>query len=191
MPQWGGRFLRYFSKKKRMAIPAPSRGSEVSPRDEPLLSGEFLSTRPLLRSANLEVTERGDLVPRSGDLSGYPSQESPLWDHRATGSSPVGGEADNRGGGGALCRLESWLLGEGVSVKLLAKNGRWRVGRSWLCTLSQSPKPEGSWRVYRPRNARGRVIRDASLRVTEEQTLVVAAGDDVMGNSASAGQTTV
>ncbi|CAM9929813.1 unnamed protein product, partial [Scytosiphon promiscuus] len=102
--------------------------------------------------------------------------------HRATGSS--GGDPN----GGLGCALQSFweTLGsssrEDVPVHLTVKNGRWRVGRSALCTLGQSPKPAGSWRRHLPWDARGQAIKAASLEL-RDGTLVVASGEDIFWSS--------
>lgn len=142
-----------------------------------MLVGQFLSTMPLLDSANVEVTDVGDLVFRKGDLPAFPTEDSPLWAYRAVGSA--GGGAN----GGALCALVSRL---GVPVQLSVKNGRWRVGRGALCKMGQSPKPAGSWRTHLPGDARGKAMKEASLQIRDGHTLVVASGDEVFWSSAPA-----
>ena len=151
------------------------RGDALSPGDEPVRVSQFLSTLPRLDSANLEVTDIGDLVLRKGDLPAFPTQDAPIWAHRATGST--GGKAN----GGTVCALMARL---GVPVGLSVKNGRWRVGRGILCNMGRSPAPEGSWRVYVPFSARGQAIKNASLRIGDDgRTLVVASGDEVLWSS--------
>lgn len=140
-----------------------------------MVAGQFLSTLPLLDSANVEVTDIGDLVFRKGDLPAFPTEDPALWAHREIGS------AWGKANGGPMCAIMTRL---GVPVKLTVKNGRWRVGRGVLCNMAQSPKPSGSWRVHLPWNARGQVIKDASLQIKDGQTLVVASGDEVFWSSA-------
>ncbi|CAN0068913.1 unnamed protein product [Ectocarpus sp. 12 AP-2014] len=125
-----------------MFAPTPAfRCDSLGVDDYPLIPGQFLSTAPVVESANLEVTEVGDLILRQGDIPAYPTNPKPLWAHRVTGS--VGGTAN----GGLGCALEAWWEratngGEDmdVPVHLAVKNGRWRVGRGWMCTLGRSPR---------------------------------------------------
>ena len=150
-------------------------GNALSPRDDPLLVGQFLSTLPLVDSANVEVTDVGDIIFRKGDLPAFPTEDSPVWAHRVTGTT--GGRAN----GGAMCALMSRL---GFQVELSVKNGQWRVGRGLLCNMGQSPRPEGSWWAHVPFNARGNAIRNASFRIEDDgQTLVVASGDVILWSS--------
>lgn len=155
----------------------------MSAADYPLKPGQFMSTLPVTDSANLEVTEIGDIVLRSGDLPAYPTDEPALWSHRATGS--IGGKAN--GGLGCVLELLWERLANGKSddipVHLSVKNGRWRVGRGPLCTMGQSPKPAGAWRVHLPWDSRGKVIKAASLQLLEDNTLVLASGGEVLWSS--------
>lgn len=126
-----------------------------------------------MNSANVEVTEVGDVVFRKGDLPAFPTEDSPVWSHRAVDS------------GGPMCGLMSRL---GVPVKMTVKNGRWRVGRGALCKMTQSPKPAGSWHTYVPLSARGKAIRNASLQIRDDQTFVVASGDELFWSAVPAEQ---
>ncbi|CAM9917675.1 unnamed protein product [Ectocarpus sp. 12 AP-2014] len=147
--------------------PTPAfRGDSISVDDYPLIPGQFLSTAPVVDSANLEVTEVGDLILRQGDLPAYPTDDTPLWAHRVTGS--VAGTAN----GGLGCAVESWWeratnggQDMGVPVHLAVKNGRWRVGRGWMCTLGRSPRPVGGWRVHLPWDSHGKALKAASLQL--------------------------
>ncbi|CAM9527142.1 unnamed protein product [Ectocarpus sp. 12 AP-2014] len=70
--------------------PTPAfRGDSLGVDDYPLIPGQFLSTAPAVESANLEVTEVGDLILRQGDIPAYPTDHKPLWAHRVTGSVGV------------------------------------------------------------------------------------------------------
>ncbi|CAM9969723.1 unnamed protein product, partial [Pylaiella littoralis] len=166
------------------AEPLPAfRGNKLSSEHFPLRPGQFLSTLPLAESANLEVTEIGDVILRRGDLPAYPTDASTLWEHRATGS--ICGKAN----GGLLCLVELWWekLANGKSddtpVHLAVKDGRWRVGRGRLCTMGQSPKPKGGWRVHLPWDERGKVIKAASLQILDDKTLVLTSGGEVFWSS--------
>ncbi|CAN0201726.1 unnamed protein product, partial [Ectocarpus fasciculatus] len=136
--------------------PPTNRGHAMSPKDYPLQTGQFLSTAPLVDSANLEVTEIGDVILRAGDFPAFSGEKPPLWAYRATGST--GDKAD----GGLVCVMESWWRravkgADGdIPVHLYLKNGRWRVGKGWLCTVGKSPKPHGSWRTNLPWDTPGR-----------------------------------
>ena len=174
-----------------------SRGSTLSPGDQPLQTQHFMSTLPGPDSVSLSVTEIGDIVLRREEPPVRSAEEAeeeqpplplPLWVHRATGS--IG----ERANGGLMCLVESWWgrvveeRATDIPVHLSVKNGRWRVGRGGRCTLGQSPRPAGSWRVHLPWNdARGREIRAASLDLRENGELVVASGaGDVLWSSSSA-----
>lgn len=157
-------------------------GRNLSPQDAPMTTAEFMS----FKATNLAISEVGDVSLRRGDLPpyGYSDPEPPIWAHRATGST--GDHAD----GGVWCVVESFvrrkvLRFDDVPVNLVVRNGRWRVGRGWLCMMGRSPRPEGGWKVYLPWSARGKALRAASLQVLESGNAVVASGDEVFWDSSS------
>lgn len=161
------------------------RGHVLSPEDYPLQTGQFLSTAPLVDSANLEITEIGDVILRAGDIPAFSGDEPPLWAYRATGST--GDKAD----GGLGCVLESWWgrvvkgANDDIPVHLCVKNGRWRVGRGRLCTMGQSPKPYGSWRANLPWDAQGRAIKTAGLEFRGSTLVLVTPQGKILWSSAS------
>ncbi|CAN0106167.1 unnamed protein product, partial [Ectocarpus sp. 6 AP-2014] len=58
--------------------PTPAfRGDSLGVDDYPLIPGHFLLTAPVVDSANLEVTEVGDLILRRGDIPAYPTDYKP------------------------------------------------------------------------------------------------------------------
>ncbi|CAM9178532.1 unnamed protein product [Ectocarpus sp. 12 AP-2014] len=165
--------------------PTPAfRGDSISVDDYPLIPGQFLSTAPVVDSANLEVTEVGDLILRQGDIPAYPTDHPPLWAHRVTGS--VGGIAN----GGLGCALEAWWEratngGEdmGVPVHLAVKNGRWRVGRGWMCTLGRSPRVAGGWRVHLPWDSHGKAVKAASLQLRDGSVVMATEDGHILWSS--------
>ncbi|CBN79624.1 hypothetical protein Esi_0283_0017 [Ectocarpus siliculosus] len=165
--------------------PTPAfRGDSISVDDYPLIPGQILSTAPVVDSANLEVTEVGDLVLRRGDIPAYPSDHKPLWAHRVTGS--VGGTANWRLG----CALEVWWHratnggeGMGVPVHLVVKNGRWRVGRGWMCTLGRIPSVAGGWRVHLPWDSHGKTLKAALLQLCDGSVVMATGEGDVAWSS--------
>eukprot|EP00752_Nemacystus_decipiens_P002353 g2223.t1 len=171
----GDEFSFRYALGKESSLEPAFRGNTLSPEDDSILVGQFLSTLPSPGSANVEVTDVGDLVFRAGDLPAFPVDDSPIWAHRATGST--GDKAD----GGAVCALMARM---GVPVELTVKNGRWRVGRGLWCKMAQSAKPAGSWRIHVPGNERGKAMKNASLQIRDGPTLVLASGDDVFWSSA-------
>ncbi|CAB1099113.1 unnamed protein product [Ectocarpus sp. CCAP 1310/34] len=103
-----------------------------------------------------------------GDIPAYPTDNTPLWAYRPTGS--VGGTAN----GGLGCAVEGWWeratnggRDMGVLVHLAMKNSRWRVGRGRMCTLGQSPRPAGGWRVHLPWDSHGKTLKAASLQLRD------------------------
>ncbi|CAM9605828.1 unnamed protein product [Ectocarpus sp. 12 AP-2014] len=167
--------------------PTPAfRGDSISADDYPLIPGQFLSTAPVVDSANLEVTEVGDLVLRKGDIPAYPTDDTLLWAHRVTGS--VGGTAN----GGLGCAVEAWWEratngGEdmGVPVHLAVKNGRWRVGRGWMCTLGRSPRVAGGWRVHLPWDSHGKAMKAASLQVRDSSEVMTTEDGHILCSSST------
>ncbi|CAN0104281.1 unnamed protein product [Ectocarpus sp. 6 AP-2014] len=165
--------------------PTPAfRGDSISVDDYPLIPGQFLSTAPVVKSANLEVTEVGDLILRQGDIPAYPTDDTPLWAHRVTGS--VGDTAN----GGLGCALEAWWEratngGEdmGIPVHLSVKNGRWRVGRGWMCTLGRSPRVAGGWRVHLPWDSHGKAVKAASLQVRDGSAVMATEDGHILWSS--------
>ncbi|CAN0199932.1 unnamed protein product, partial [Ectocarpus fasciculatus] len=165
--------------------PTPAfRGDSLSIEDYPLIPGQFLSTVPLVESSNLEVTEVGDLILRRGDIPAYPTDHEPLWAHRVMGS--VGDTAN----GGLGCAVEAWWErvtngGEdmGVPVHLIVKNGRWRVGRGWLCSMARSPRVAGGWRVHLPWDSHGKALKAASLQVRDNSVVMVTEDGEVIWSS--------
>ncbi|CAM9894426.1 unnamed protein product [Ectocarpus fasciculatus] len=165
--------------------PSPAfRGDTLSVDDYPLIPGQFLSTVPLVESSSLEVTEVGDLILRRGDIPAYPTDPEPLWAHRVMGS--VGDTAN----GGLGCAVEAWWErvtngGEdmGVPVHLAVKNGRWRVGRGWLCSMAQSPRPAGGWRVHLPWDSHGKALKAASLQVRDNNVVMATEDGEVIWSS--------
>ncbi|CAM9842604.1 unnamed protein product, partial [Ectocarpus sp. 4 AP-2014] len=161
------------------------RGQVMSPGDYPLQTGQFLSTAPLVDSTNVEITEIGDVILRAGDIPAFSGDKPPLWTYRATGST--GDKAD----GGLGCVFESWWrrmikgTDDDIPVHLYVKNGRWRVGRGRLCTMSQSPKPHGSWRANLPWDAKGRAIKTAGLELRDNAMVLVTPQGDILWSSSS------
>lgn len=154
------------------------RGSALAPDDFPLYVGQFLSTLSGENSANVEIREIGDILLSRGDTPASSLEDPPLWGHRATGS--IGGYAN----GGLGCVIQYFLETLGNSkrpvtpVHLRVENARWRVGRGFLCTMGQSPKPAGSWRRFQPWDTHGQAIKAAALEIRGDH-LVVAAGEEV------------
>ncbi|CAM9735229.1 unnamed protein product [Ectocarpus sp. 12 AP-2014] len=165
--------------------PTPAfRGDSISVDDYPLIPGQFLSTAPVVESANLEVTEVEDLILRQGDIPAFPTDHAPLWAHRVTGS--VGGTAH----GGLGCAIEAWWErvtngGEdmGVPVHLAVKNGRWRVGRGWMCTLGRSPRVAGGWRVHLPWDSHGKALKAASLQLRDGSVVMSTEDGHILWSS--------
>lgn len=129
-----------------------------------------------------EVTEPGDLLLSPGP---FPDRaQDPLWAHRMTGT--FGGRAI----GGLGCALEDRLQRltsrDAIPVRLSVKNGRWRVGRGMLCTLGRSPAPKGSFRRFLPWDERGREVREGSLMLLDEASVVITVGEDVVWDSSTA-----
>lgn len=154
------------------------RGWKLGPKDQPLVPGMFLA-RAHKSPVTLEVTEIGDILLSPGFRPDH--TQEPLWAHRATGS--FGGFAN----GGLGCAVEAFwqriMREEEAPTELSVKNGRWRVGRGWLCTLGRSPAPEGSLRRFLPWDARGSAIRGASLEIMEDGTAVIVSGNAIMWDS--------
>ncbi|CAB1116647.1 unnamed protein product [Ectocarpus sp. CCAP 1310/34] len=87
-----------------------------------------------------------------GDIPAYPTDHTPLWAHRISGS--VGGTVN----GGLGCALGAWWERAtnggrdiGVPVHLAVKNG--------------SSRPVGGWRVHLPWDSHGKALKAASLQL--------------------------
>ena len=129
----------------------------------------YMSNESPENPTTLEVTDIGDILLRPG-LRPDPTRE-PLWAHRVTGA--FGGRAN----GGLGCVVESlwrrYTFQREIPVTLTVKNGRWRVGRGAMCTLGQSPAPDGSLSRFLPWDETGKAVREGHLYLLEDGTAMV------------------
>lgn len=162
-----------------MPIDPACRGTSLGPREPPLELGQYLSNLNPANPVTLEATGLGDLLLTPGAVPNR--KKTPKWASRTT--SAWGSNAN----GGLLCAVEARMRGvvgkDEPETRLSVKNGRWRVGRGPLCTLCQSPRPEGSFRRFIPGDARGKAIREASLTFSDSDNLVIASGSDILWDS--------
>ncbi|CAN0104412.1 unnamed protein product [Ectocarpus sp. 6 AP-2014] len=166
--------------------PTPTfRGNSMSVDDYPLIPGQFLSAAPVVNSANLEVTEVRDLILRQGDIPAYPTGHT-------LGTPRYGVGRGYSTSGGLGCAVEArWERatngGEdmGVPVHLAVKNGRWRVGRGWMCTLGRSPRVEGGWRVHLPWDSHRKAVKVASLQLRDSSVVMSPEDGHILWSSSS------
>lgn len=159
-----------------------SRGWVLGPKDAPLVPGQYMSNLDQKKPTTLEVTDLGDIMLSPGL---YPDrQQDPLWEHRVTVT--FGGRAN----GGLGCAVEGWwqehIMGKEIPVMLSVKNGRWRIGRGAMCTLGRSPAPKGSLRRFLPWDERGKAVREGSLYLLDNDTMVITFGQDLLWDSNTA-----